>query len=104
MGEFQRLLRAAENQIDPLDRSVILTFDSATTIPSNRQERWPNEAPLASNLTLDDLAYLIEDRVVSAKARGAGSTQELFECLTKTIVRIRDDDALLSGSLDWPGE
>ena len=104
MSKFQRLLKSAENQLDPLDRSVILTFDLATSTPSGLQKRWPNQTPLTSNLTLDNLAYLVEDRIISANARGAGPTQELFDYLAKATEKIRDDDALVSDGLDWPGE
>jgi hypothetical protein len=103
VSKFQRLLKAAENEVDPLDRSVILTFESATTIPTGLQKRWPNEAPMISNPTLQSMAYLVEDRILSAKARGAQSTQVLFEYLASAINRIRGDDALLSDTTDWPG-
>jgi len=102
LGKFQRLLNAAEKQIDPLDRSVLLTFESATTTPSDLQKRWPNEAPLMANPTLDNLAYLVEDRIRSARARGAESTQELMDYLARAIEIIRDDaDAAPGGDINW---
>ncbi len=102
MGKFQRLLTAAENEIDDLDRSVLLAFEVGTSMPTRLEKRWPNAAPATSHPTIESMEYLVADRIQSAQARGAFGAQELFKYLADVLRKIRDDDAGLAAGPGWP--
>ena len=104
MSKFQRLLKAAESEVDTLDQSVILAFELAISMPSDLQKRWPNVAPAVSNPSLEVMESLVADRIQSSSTRGAQLAEELFEYLSDVIRKIRDDDGLLSSGLDLPTE
>jgi len=82
------LLKAAEKEVDPLDRSVILTFESATQIPTGLQKRWPSEAPMISNPTLESIEYLEEEQAIAktwireVRARWINGEHAIVWCAT----------------------
>jgi len=91
MSKFQRDLNAAEDQLDLLDRAVILTYAFSLWGEQTLQDRWPEDSALREPATLEQMIYLCQDRLTAAQQRNAAQSETVFSEILDALSRMQDD-------------
>lgn len=91
MSKFQRDLNAAEDELDLLDRAVILTYAFSLWGEQTLQDRWPEDRALREPATLEQMIYLCQDRLTGAQKRNAAQSETVFSKILDALSRMQDD-------------
>ena len=91
MSRFQRDLKRAQDELDLLDRAVILTYDYSLWGEQTLQDLWPDDRALREPASLEQMTYLCRDRLEAARHRNASRSQELFRRLLDALDRMQND-------------
>ncbi len=91
MSKFQRDLNAAEDELDLLDRAVILTYAFSLWGEQTLRDRWPEGRALREPATLEQMIYLCRDRLTAAQKRNAAQSETVFSEILDALGRMQDD-------------